>query len=89
MAHADLVDGAHVEHLDTHVVHKLAFTLVHTADTNLADVARLQRGHLAADVGQRVRPVPTQAGHRHAVDVAAGGHGGGVEVGMGVEPQHP
>jgi hypothetical protein len=41
-----------------------------------------------ADLDQLLRAVPAQAGHRHAVQVAAGREHAGVEVGMGVQPQH-
>jgi hypothetical protein len=44
---------------------------------------------MAANLDQFLRAVPTQAGHRHAVDVAAGRECGGVEVGVRIKPQHP
>ena len=89
VAHAHLVDVAHVEHLDAHVMHQALFAGVHAADADLAQVARVQRRHMPADARQRRRPMPAQTGHRHAVDVATGCERGGVEVGMGIEPEHP
>ena len=90
-AHAVLVDVAHVEDVDTGLVHQLLFALVHAADADLAQVARAQRrvrGGEAAQTHQLGRAVAAQAGHGHAVQVAAGGERGGIEVGMRVEPQH-
>jgi hypothetical protein len=48
----------------------------------------LMAGTCAADLDQLLRPVAAQAGHRHAVDVAAGREHAGVEVGVRVQPQH-
>ena len=88
VAHAHLVDVAHVEHFQTHFVHEALFARVHTADADLAHHVGRDGRRVAADAGELGRPVAAQAGHRHAVDVAAGGEFGGVEVGVRVQPQH-
>ena len=41
-----------------------------------------------ADAREFVRPEPAEARHRHAVDIAARGQRRGVEIGVGIEPQH-
>ena len=46
------------------------------------------RGALAAPAHQRLRTVAQQASHRHAVQVAAGADGFGVDVGVRVQPDH-
>jgi hypothetical protein len=69
-------------------VHEALLARVDAADADLAHPLRVERRHLPADLDQRLRAVAAQAGHRHAVEVAAGGERAGVEVGMGVEPQH-
>ena len=86
-AHAHLVDVAHVEDFQVHLVHKTFLALIHTADTNLAYPFWRNGWHVAADLDQFFWPMAAQAGHRHAVDVAAGCQRVGVEVGMGVQPQ--
>ena len=89
--HAVLVDETHVEHLDAGGVHQALLAGIHAADADLAQLARTQRRPLrreAADAHQLGRAVAAQAGHRHAVDVAAGRERDGVEVGVRVEPQH-
>ena len=88
LAHAHLVDVAHVEHLQPHLVDQLFLTSIDRPDANLAQPFRLDRRHLTADLDQGLRPQPAQAGHRHAVEVATGGQLTGVEVGMSVQPQH-
>ena len=44
---------------------------------------------MSANLDQLARPVTTQAGDRHAVNVAARGQYAGVEIGMRIEPQNP
>ena len=48
----------------------------------------MQGGRHPADAGQRLGAEAAQRGHRHAVGVAGGGQLVGVEVGVGVQPQH-
>mmetsp|Transcript_20990 Transcript_20990/g.81089 ORF Transcript_20990/g.81089 Transcript_20990/m.81089 type:complete len:387 (+) Transcript_20990:670-1830(+) len=88
VAHAHFVDEAHVEDFKVLLVHEAPLALVDAADADLAHPLRADRGHMAADLDQLLGPEAAQAGHGHAVDVAAGGEGAGVEVGMGVQPQH-
>ena len=71
VAHAHLIDVAHVEHLQPHLVHEALLARVDTADADLADHLRLDRGHRAADLDQLLGAVAAQASHRHAVQVAA------------------
>src|SRR5690606_21857408 len=85
---AALVDVADVVDVEPVLLDPPLLDLVPRADAELAHHRRRDRGHLAADAGQRRRPDPAQAGHRHAVDVARGGDGAGVEVGVRVQPQH-
>ena len=87
-AHAMLVDEPHVKHLQPDLLHQAFFTLVHAADADLAHPGRVNGWPLPGQAGQAIGPVAAQAGHRHAVQVAARGQGLGVEVGMGIEPQH-
>ena len=91
LAHAHLVDGAHVKHLQALLVHKALFALVHAADADLADLlgpqCRAPAGHVG-QLRQLGRAKAAQAGHGHAVHIAAGRQRAGVEVGMGIEPQH-
>ena len=92
VAHAHLVDVAHVKNFYAHVVHQFFFALVYAANADLAQVFWVQRRkHLAeaANLDQLSGPLAAQAGHRHAVDIAAGREGSGVEVGMRIKPQHP
>ena len=88
-AHAHLVDETHVKHVQPGLVHQAFFALVDAAYANLAHPFGTDGGYLAADAGQHIRAISAQASHRHAVDVAAGGERVGVEVGVGVQPQHP
>ena len=88
VAHAVLVDVAHVEHLQSELANRLLFLRVNAADADEIDVVSGQRRRLTAPSGQRWRAVPEQARHRHAVQVSAGAAGGGVDVGVGVEPDH-
>ncbi len=87
MAHAHLVDVAHVEDLQALLVHEALLARVDAADADLAHPLRADRRYHAADLDQRLRAEAAQAGHRHAVHVAAGGEDAGVEVGMGIEPE--
>ena len=88
VAHAHFVDITHVEHLDAHVMHQALLARIHAADADLAQVFGMQCRHVAANLHQFPGAMATQTGHGHAVDIAAGREGGGVEVGMRVEPQH-
>ena len=45
-------------------------------------------GGIAIQVAERFRTQAEQRGQRHAVDVARGRGFGGVDVGMGVDPEH-
>ena len=92
LAHAHLVDVAHVEHLQALLMHKALFACVHAADADLPDLRRVQRcatARHAGQPGQRLGAEPAQAGHGHAMHIAAGRECTGVEVGMGIQPQHP
>ena len=86
-AHAHFIDVAHIEDFQVHLVHKTLLAFVHAADADLAYPLGRNGRHLAADFDQFFWPMAAQAGHRHAVDVAAGCEGVGVEVGMGIQPQ--
>ena len=55
---------------------------------DLADPLRADGRHLAANLHQCLRAEAAQRRHGHAVDVAARRERAGVEVGMGVQPQH-
>ena len=87
VAHAHLVDVAHVEDLEAVLVHELLLAGVDAADADLPHPLRADRRHLAADLDQLLRAEAAQAGDRHAVDVAARRELVGVEVGVGVEPE--
>ena len=88
LAHAHFVDVAHVEDVEIDIVHQLLLPFVYAADADLAHPFWIDRGNGAADFDQRARPDAAQAGHRHAMDVAAWRQGVGVEVGMRIEPQN-
>ena len=55
---------------------------------DLADIRRRHGRRITTQVGQRLRADATQAGHRHAVQVAGRGYFVGVEIRMRVQPQH-
>ena len=61
---------------------------IHAADANLPDPAGIDRTRGATEFGQLLWAVTAQARHRHAVQIAARCQHGGVEVGVGIEPQH-
>jgi hypothetical protein len=88
VAHPHLVDVAHVEHLQPLLAHKALFAFVHAADADLPYRRRAHGRRGAAYAGEFGRAVPTQHGHRHAVHIAGGREGVGVEVGVRVQPQH-
>ena len=88
VAHAHFVDEAHVEHLQSHLVHQSLFAGIDTADSDLAHHLGVQGRHGAAYFDQRLRTLPAQASHGHAMDIAAGREQAGVEVGVRIEPQH-
>ena len=69
-------------------MHETLFARIDAADADLADHPRVNGRHRAADLDQRLRTKAAQARHRHAVQVAARRQRAGVEVGVGVEPQH-
>ena len=87
-AHAHLVDVAHVKDFQVLLVHKALLAFVHTADADLANPLGRNGGYLSANFNQRLRPMPAQARHWHAVDIAAGSQRISVEVGMGVQPHN-
>ena len=87
VAHAFLVDEAHVEDLEAGLVDEALLARVDAADADLAHPLGADRRHLAADLDQLLGPVAAQHRDRHAVDVAARRQDVGVEVGMGVEPE--
>jgi hypothetical protein len=70
-AHAQLVDAAHVVTSMPRVLTKL-FDRVHAAHANQGDLLGLQGRCGAGQLRQLRRPMAEQAGHRHAVQVAAG-----------------
>jgi hypothetical protein len=88
VAHAHLVDVAHVEDLQAGLVHEALLA----GSTLRMPIWRTTFGLIAGTVPpistSSARAVAAQAGHRHAVDVAAGRERAGVEVGVRVEPQH-
>src|SRR5690606_7453818 len=86
--HADLVDVAHVVDVEAVLLDQFLLALVDRADADLPHHVGGYRRGVAAKVGQRVWAEAAQAGHRHAVDVAGRGNVAGVEVGVGIEPQH-
>ena len=88
VAHAHLVDVAHVEHFETDVVHEFLLAGVDAADTDLAQLRWLDRRHRAAEFDQFAWSVSAETGDRHAVDVAAGREHASVEVRVRVEPEH-
>jgi hypothetical protein len=69
-------------------VHELLLAGVDAADADLAHDLGADGGHRAADLDQFLWAIATKARHGHAVDVAAGREQAGVEVGVGVKPQH-
>lgn len=87
-AHAELVDGTHVEHGDALLVQQRAFAAVDAADPDLTDLRRRQRCAAARRRQQLRWSEPAQTGHRHAVQIAARRELRGVEVGMRIEPEH-
>ena len=60
---------------------------VDAANADLADPLRSDGRTDSADLQQLARPESTEAGHRHAVQTAAGAQFPRVEIGMGVQPQ--
>ena len=87
LPHRLLVDVAHVVALHPDLMEQFLFPLVHRAQSDLADLVVPHRGRRPGHRSQPVRAVPEQAGHRHPVQVAARRDRGGVEVGMGIEPE--
>src|SRR5690606_7787902 len=86
--HADLVDVAHVVDVQAVLLDQLLLALVDRADADLPHHVGRDRRRVTAEVGQFARAQAAQARHRHAVDVARRGDLAGVEVGVGVQPQH-
>jgi len=86
--HAHLVDIAHVEHFHARLPDEAFFPFVHASDADLAKSRRLQGRCHAANARQLSRAVAAQYRHRHAVRIAGGRQVMGVEVGVGVQPQH-
>jgi hypothetical protein len=86
--HPDLVEVAHVEHLDLVLREQVLLTEVDVAQADLPHVVRVDGGHGPREVEQGLGPVAGEDRDRHPVHVAGGGDGGGVVVGVRVEPQH-
>ena len=87
--HAHLVDVAHVKHLHAGLPHELLFAFVHAANADLPHHRRGDRRKRTANACQLARAMAAQRGNRHAVNIAGGRQRVGIEVGMGVKPQHP
>ena len=62
VAHAHLVDVAHVEDLQPRLVHEALLARVDAADADLAHPLGADGGHVAADLDQRLRAAAAQAG---------------------------
>ena len=69
-------------------VHEALLAGIDAADADLPQVARIQHRLDAADRHEFRRAVAAQARDRHAVHVAARRQHVGVEIRMGVEPEH-
>ena len=89
LAHAQLVDGPHVEGLDAHLADHPLFMLIHRADAHVTHAFGFDGRCLARHGNQLVRPEAQQVGHRNAVDIATGRGVRRIDVGVGVQPQHP
>ena len=66
MAHAHLVDVAHVEDLQALLVHEALFARVDAADADLPHGLGADGRHLTTDLAELSRAVAAQARHRHA-----------------------
>lgn len=88
MAHAHLVDVAHVEDFDANIMNQALLASVDAADADLANILWIERRDMAADIHQLARPVPAQTSDRHAVNVAARRQRRRIEIGMRIKPQN-
>ena len=87
-AHAECVQGLHIEDRQAELLDQINFTGIHAAHADLSHGIGRQGRHLAAQLRECRRPDAAQAGQRHAVQVGAGAGAPAVGVGMGVEPEH-
>ena len=83
-----LVDVAHVEHLQAEPANRFLFVGVDAADADEVDVLGRDRAGSPLHPTSALRAMAQQAGHRHAMQVAGGADGFGVDVGVGVQPDH-
>src|SRR6516165_11730103 len=88
LAHAHLVDVTHIEHIEPLLVHEALCPGIDAAHADLPHPRRIDGRRAAADADQLRRTEAAQARDRHAVHVTARGELAGVEVGVGIEPQH-
>src|SRR5581483_5665249 len=89
LAHSHLVDVAHVEDLEPLLVDKTLLARIDAADSDLTYTGRGdRRSGLCTQLHQLARPEAAQACERHAVQIAARRKLAGVEVGVGIQPQH-
>ncbi len=68
-------------------MHETLLAGVDAADADLAHPLGIDGRHLAAELDQFLRSMSAQAGHRHAVEVAAGSQRVGVEVCVRIKPK--
>src|SRR6185437_16988483 len=88
LAHAHLIDVAHVEHFDGELVQKAPLALIDTAHADLPYPLRVDARNGATELRQGPWPEAAETRERHAVQIAARGKLAGVEVGMRIEPEH-
>ncbi|EGE56147.1 hypothetical protein RHECNPAF_7500119 [Rhizobium etli CNPAF512] len=81
------VDRAHIEDVDTVFVDFFALARIDRTDADLEDMFRIDEGTvLRQDLGEL--RLAAEEGDRHAVNIAGGGGGRRIEIGMGIEPEH-
>src|SRR5207302_11477629 len=80
IAHAHLIDVAHVEHIESLLMDEALLARVDAANADLAHARRIDGRSPAADLHQLARPEAAQARHRHAMHTAAPGPLTGLEV---------
>ena len=89
LPHASLVDEAHVENLQVLRMDQALFAGVDAANADFTHRLRSNRRHGASQPRQLQRTQAAQTSQRHAMQVAARCQFAGVEIRMGIEPQHP
>src|SRR6185437_961310 len=88
LAHAHLIDVAHVEDFHGELVQEALLAFVDTAHTDLPYPLRVDARSGAAELRQGPRPEAAETGERHTVQIAAGIELAGVEIRMCIQPEH-